>query len=91
IADEDVKTCNSDDENEENKSQLRINGAIIAKRLIANRTYGAGTGANSGDPAEIINFDPSLYLWGMKSSDETSLNKSNNIDTVYIRELAPRY
>ena len=91
IADEDVKTCNSDDENEENKSQLRINGAIIAKRLIPNRTYGAGTGANSGDSAEIINFDPSLYLWGMKSSNETSLNKSNNIDTVYIRELAPRY
>ena len=91
IADEDVKTCNSDDENEENRSQLRINGAIIAKRLIANRTYGAGTGANSGDPAEVINFDPSLYLWGMKNSDETSLNKSNNIDTVYIRELAPRY
>ena len=75
-----------------NSKQLVINGAILAGRLYANRTYGAGNGANSVVPAEIIDFDPTLYLWGGSSggdSDGSSLNGS--IETTYLRELAPRY
>ena len=31
-----------------NSHQLKINGAVVTKTLIANRTYGAATGANAG-------------------------------------------
>ena len=67
--------------------QLRINGSISANKIFLNRTYGAGIGANSLVPAEIINYDPSLFMWsGMMGSRE--INQS--ITETYIRELAPR-
>ena len=104
IADNDVVTCDNfehDYNNAINKSQahvndeanshqLIINGAIIANRLIPNRTYGAATGGNSMVPAEIINFDPTLYLWGNNKSDD-STDSSTNLDTSIIKELAPRW
>lgn len=71
-----------------NSNPLRINGAIIANRLIANRTYGAAKGANSVVPAEVINFDTTLYGWGMNKSEATA---SGKMRTVYQHELAPRY
>ena len=82
--------------NRENSNQLIVNGAVVANRLYANRTYGAARGANSIVPAEIVNFDPTLYLWGgvagNKSdgqSDKPTAN--NNMETTYIHEIAPRY
>ena len=91
ISDGEVTTCSdSNDINaEKNSNQLVVNGAIIAKNMIANRTYGAATGANSIIPAEIINFDPTLYLWG--SSDVDSGDNSADMDMTYIQELSPRY
>lgn len=71
-----------------NSNQLTINGAIIAGGLTPNRTYGAATGANSIVPAEIINYDPSLYLWG--STQAKTTDTSFNLDTTYQTELAPR-
>ena len=89
IADNTVKTCNSDNFNARaNSNQLLINGAIVAKKLDANRTYGAATGANSIIPAEIIDFDPTLYLWGNIKSETN--NKSKKLDVTYTHELAPR-
>lgn len=89
IADDTVKTCNSDNINARaNSNQLLINGAIVAKKLDANRTYGAATGANSIIPAEIIDFDPTLYLWGNIKSETN--NKSKKLDVTYTHELAPR-
>ena len=94
IAEGEVNTCSdesgkSPEKNEAARSnQLRINGAVIAGKLIANRTYGAATGDYSMVPAEIINFDPTLYLWG-KSVSENEANMS--LLTTYLHELSPRY
>lgn len=75
----------------QNSNQLTIRGAVIAGKLIPNRTYGAATGNNSIVPAEIINFDPSLYRWG-NNQDTTTSNHAvdSRLETVYIREAAPR-
>ena len=98
ITDGKVITCydpNDNDNIEEhineqkNSRQLVINGGIIAANIIANRTYGAATGANSIIPAEIINFDPTLYMWG---GAETRSETSNvDLTTTYLHELSPRY
>ena len=100
IADKTVDTCptNENDYNNANNSiQLKVNGAIIANELKPNRTYGAATGKNSIIPAEIINFDPSLYLWNVKtkstSGSETEGESSKHLDMEMtdIIEIAPRY
>ena len=90
IANDTVTTCaNSNDINSSaNANQLFVNGAIVAKKLVANRTYGAAAGANSIVPAEIINFDPTLYQFS--SSAEMNDNAGGKLDTTYIHEVAPR-
>jgi hypothetical protein len=96
-----VSTCPSTNYgSEDNSNQLFIYGAVIANKLIANRTYGAATGNNSIVPAEIIDFDPTLYLWSGAHNgtdtpegqeDNNDKDKSLDADIVYTRELAPRY
>ena len=104
VAQDKVVTCNNfdgniDDRNfarnvkshlndKQNSTQLIINGAVIANTLIPNRTYGAATGANSMVPAEIINYDPTLYQWGGQKMESEGVNI--NLDVTYSRELAPR-
>ena len=88
IAEGIINTCNNNDVNSRDRSnQLKINGAIIANKLKANRTYGASAGMESGTPAEIINYDTSLYLWGASESDVT---KTGKLKVVYQTELPPR-
>ena len=70
-----------------NSQQLKINGAVVTKTLIANRTYGAATGANSIVPAEIINFDPTLYMWGGLGNEEGS---DGDLEVTMMKEMAPR-
>ena len=70
-----------------NSNQLKINGAVVTKTLIANRTYGAAAGANSIVPAEIINFDPTLYMWGGLGNEEGS---DGDLEVTLTNELAPR-
>ena len=96
IAENNVVTCADQDGKEPDINSRRrshrlvINGAVIAGKLIANRTYGAATGDYSMVPAEIINFDPTLYLWGnIGTGDDNTTNI--NMTTNYIRELPPRY
>ena len=94
IANGTVNTCYSEknellDINDGLRShQLRITGAVVTNKLKAERTYGAGVGEYSGIPAEIINFDSSLYLWG---GNEAKNDESVYTMSSYTRELAPRY
>ena len=89
IAEKNISTCNSGDQNAwQNSTQLNINGAVIADNFTLERTYGAATMYNSMVPAEIINYDASLYLWVNGKSDVT---KTGNIVTTYQTELSPRY
>ena len=83
-----VNTCKSenqeDREKEDYSNQLIVNGAIIAGKLEANRTYGAGPGIYSIVPAEIVRFDPTLLDLDLGSND-------SNPKIVNITELPPRY
>ena len=90
IANKTVNTCSdsNDINSRANSNQLRINGVIIADKLELKRTYGAATGTNSGEPAEIINYDTSIILW---SNAMTDTGSSNVMTATYQRELAPRY
>ena len=90
IAEKAISTCSdSEDVNDEARSkQLKINGSIISDTLTLGRTYGAATGAWSIAPAEIINYDTSLYLWSRKMNVTTSTDK---LVEAYTNELAPRY
>ena len=84
-----VNTCSNaggvDDSARSN--QLKINGAVITGSLTANRTYGAGVGAYSVIPAEIVDYDSSLYIWGSQRAEASA---SGKLDVIYLRELSPR-
>lgn len=69
-------------------NKLVINGVIKANKILFNRTYGTASGKNSGVPAEIVNYDTSSILWGRSVVES---NDFETINTVYQRELAPRY
>lgn len=94
IAENEVKTCVSYDGGDlplnspARSIKLEINGSVIADKIDLGRTYGAATGVKSIEPAEIINYDSSLYLWTSKKSDVT---KAGKVVTTYQRELSPRY
>ncbi len=96
IAEGAVNTCVDPDDasrtvdvdEEMRSSQLRINGSIISNTLTLGRTYGAATGVYSIVPAEIINYDTSLYLWSKKQNVATGTDK---LVEAYTSELAPRY
>lgn len=96
IAENTINTCvGEDDKTPEHindplrSNPLIINGAVVARKLEATRTYGAATGANSIVPAEIINFDPTLYLFGgnTESGDD---DNTGRLDVTYQYEMAPR-
>lgn len=75
-------------------NQLVVNGAIVTRQIELSRTYGAARGQNSMVSAEVINFDPTLYLWGgLAGETKGSDNKkalNGDLETTYIHELAPR-
>lgn len=72
----------------ENSNPLKITGTVIANKMVANRTYGAAKGINSVVPAETIDYDATLYGWGMRESEASA---SGKLQTVYLHEVAPRY
>ncbi len=65
---------------------LRVNGPVMSQKLYLRRTAGSGTGANSGDPAEIFNLRPDAYLWSVARA-----NSYGQIQTVDTIELPPRF
>ena len=90
IAEKDLNTCQSADINlRQNSNRLTITGAIITNKLFLNRTYGAATGVNSKEAAEIVNYDVSTVLWGRAKADPG--NEHKNLTAVYQHEIAPRY
>ena len=66
--------------------QLQINGVVVTGALKLYRIYGASAGLDSITPAEIINYSPSIYMWG----DDNASTGNSGIHTTYQRELAPR-
>ena len=68
------------------KARLTVNGPVMANKLLLWRTGGSEAGAAAGDPAEVFNFRPDAYLWGISQS-----LKSGRLETVSERELPPRY
>ena len=85
IAEGKVNTCSTSSDTCHN--QLRINGSIIADKVELNRLYGASVGSYSVEPAEIVNFSPTIFLW---SSVEGSNKLNEDLTETYTRELAPR-
>ena len=65
---------------------LTVNGPVIAKQLYLQRTFGSGSGAATGNPAEVFNLRPDAYLWGVFQAAG-----SGRLQTVYETELPPRY
>ena len=91
IANNNVNTCSDNNLNEDSRersNQLLVNGTIITHEMNANRTYGAAKGSNSIIPAEIINYDTTLYLWG---SNEADVSESGKLTDTYSHELSPRF
>lgn len=77
--------------------KLQINGPVIAKNIILNRSYGAdpltdGVDAGVGGYAqatsgEVFNLGANTYLWAYQNAG--SYNSSYT--EAYVRELPPRY
>lgn len=67
-------------------NQLTVNGPVMAKQLWLRRTAGSGTGASSGDPAEVFNLRADAYLWSAARSIDLG-----RAQTVYSTELPPRF
>jgi len=65
---------------------LTVNGPVMAKKLHLRRTAGADSAAQTGQPAEVFNLRPDAYLWGISQG-----SKSGRLETVYERELPPRF
>lgn len=67
--------------------QLTVNGPVAADIVYLRRTAGSGTTAGSrGNPAEVFNLRADAYLWGSAYGSRT-----NQIQTVYSKELSPRF
>lgn len=74
---------------ESNRShQLVVNGALVTNDLVLGRSYGAATGGNTITPAELVNYDSSIYLWAVRNA---SAGNSGQLTEAASRELAPRY
>lgn len=95
IADDTVDTCSDggDDSDSARANRLEIFGTVIANNVKLGRTYGAAawkaSGPNGqGEAAEIFNYDSSILMW---SESMSSSAQTDTLQTVYQRELAPRY
>ena len=70
------------------QKQLVVNGAIVGGNIVLPRTFGDAAGNNSMAPAELVNYDSSIYLWANRQAEGAS---SGQFTESAIRELAPRY
>jgi hypothetical protein len=66
--------------------KLTVNGPVMANHLIMRRTAGSGTGASTGDPAEVFNLRGDAYLWASFYS-----SSNGRLPTVSTKELPPRF
>ena len=103
-----INTCSDiPDVNAEGRSnRLQINGTIITGKIVFNRTYGAGVGNASMVPAEIVNYDSTLYMWAYETKEDVGSGGTGGsggsgggsdrdakriFDEVGREELPPRY
>jgi hypothetical protein len=80
-----ITTTTLPNSNQCNKT-LTVNGPVMANHLLLRRTAGAGTGADSGDPAEVFNLRADAYIWASAYSPG-----NGRIPTVNTTELPPRF
>jgi hypothetical protein len=66
--------------------RLTVNGPVVARHLYLYRTAGAGTGTQTGNPAEVFNLRPDAYLWATGY-----LSDDGRLQTVTTKELPPRF
>lgn len=91
IADDTILTCNAVQKQADLTAKLcdtplHINGPIVTKHLLLNRTAGAGVRSQSGNPAEVINLRADAYLWLQQH-----FQGNTRIRTVNEKELPPRF
>jgi len=67
-------------------SPLRFDSPVIVKKLILNRTAGAGNGDDAIRRAEIFNLNMANYLWSFNQ-----MSRLSQATTTYLRELPTRY
>lgn len=67
-------------------NKLTVNGPLMANHLVMRRTAGAGTGASTGDPAEVFNLRGDAYLWA-----SVYASSNGRLPTVSTKELPPRF
>lgn len=68
-------------------NRLTVNGPVVADIVYLRRTAGSeNTGNARGEPAEIFNLRPDAYMWANAYGLGTG-----RVQTVYSRELAPRF
>lgn len=86
IAEDTIDTC----ANASNacNNPLTIRGTVSATKLKLNRTYGAESGTRSSEPAELFIYSASALINSRSGAESSS---DNLLQTVYTRELAPRY
>lgn len=65
---------------------LTVNGPVVTQHLHLRRTAGSNTVATAGEPAEIFNLRPDVYMWAYGRSSQ-----SGKAQTVYSVELPPRF
>ncbi|MBP5656817.1 hypothetical protein J6X15_04525, partial [Candidatus Saccharibacteria bacterium] len=67
-------------------NQLHFRGPVISKKVILNRTYGAGRDTTSAQRAELFDLNPYTYLWSYGQ-----MTRYSQAVTVFSRELPTRY
>jgi hypothetical protein len=67
-------------------NRLTVNGPVAARHLLLYRTAGAGTGEQSGEPAEVFNLRPDAYLWATNL-----INGQGRLQTATTKDLPPRF
>lgn len=65
---------------------LRFDAPVVVKKLVLNRTYGAGQGIDSIKRAEIFNLNMANYLWSF-----SQMSRLSQAMTTYLREIPTRY
>jgi hypothetical protein len=67
-------------------TKLTVNGPVAAREMLLYRTHGSGTGAESGEPAEVFNLRPDAYLWATNY-----ISPNGRLQTSTTTELPPRF
>lgn len=65
--------------------QLKLNAPIFANNINFYRTYG-GDYSSLSTPAELLDYNTGALLWSYAQSTQTKVPQ-----TVYLKELSPRY